>query len=68
MSHLHIQITARAKYDQKAALVRDVTDSLVRALDEAPEQIHVVIREIGEEDWGVAGQLLVERYRASAPP
>ncbi len=57
MPYVNIQITRGATRSQKAELVKDVTDSLVRVLDKNPEHIHVVIQEIGEEDWGFAGQL-----------
>jgi 4-oxalocrotonate tautomerase family enzyme len=57
MPYVNIQITVGATREQKAALVRDVTDSLVRELGKRPEHIHVVIQEIREEDWGFAGQL-----------
>jgi 4-oxalocrotonate tautomerase len=57
MPYVNIQITAGATRAQKAALVRDVTDSLVRELQKKPEHIHIVIQEIAEEDWGYAGQL-----------
>ena len=57
MPYVNIQITAGATRDQKAAMVRDVTDSLVRELGKRPEHIHVVIQEIDEEDWGFSGML-----------
>ena len=57
MPYVNIQITAGATRDQKAAMVRDVTDSLVRELGKRPEHIHVVIQEIQEEDWGFEGML-----------
>jgi len=57
MPYVNIQITVGATREQKAALVRDVTDSLVRELGKRPEHIHVVIQEIREEDWGFAGHL-----------
>ena len=60
MPYVNIQITAGASREQKAALVRDVTDSLVRELDKKPEHIHVVIQEIELEDWGYRGVLTDE--------
>ncbi|HEX5803093.1 MAG TPA: 2-hydroxymuconate tautomerase [Azospira sp.] len=57
MPYVNVQITRGASREQKAAIVRDVTDSLVRVLGKQPEHIHVVIQEIAEEDWGYAGQL-----------
>ncbi len=66
MPYVNIQITAGATRAQKAALVRDVTDSLVRELQKKPEHIHIVIQEIAEEDWGYAGQLTADWRRSRA--
>lgn len=57
MPYVNIQITRGATRDQKAQLVKDVTDSLVRVLDKKPEHTHVVIQEIDDQDWGFAGML-----------
>ncbi len=57
MPYINIQITRGATRIQKAKIVRDVTESLVRVLNKKPEHIHVVIQEIEEENWGFAGQL-----------
>lgn len=57
MPYVNIQILSGASRNQKAALVRDVTDSLVRELGKQPEHIHVVIQEVEEENWGFAGML-----------
>ena len=46
------QITKGASRQQKADVVKDITDSLVRVLGKKPEHIHIVIQEIEEEDWG----------------
>ena len=42
MPYVNIQITQGATREQKAHLVRDVTDSLVRELGKRPEHIPVV--------------------------
>lgn len=57
MPYVNIQITTGASRDQKATLVKEVTESLVRILGKKPEHIHIVIQEINEEDWGYAGLL-----------
>ena len=57
MPYVNIQITKGASREQKAHLVRDVTDSLVRELGKSPEHVHIVIQEIAEEDWGYCGML-----------
>lgn len=66
MPYVNIQITQGASKEQKAALVRDVTDSLVRVLGKKPEHTHVVIQEIREEDWGYAG-LLTDEWKKRNP-
>ena len=63
MPYVNVQITAGASREQKAAIVRDVTDSLGRHLGKHPEHVHVVIQEIAEEDWGFAGVLTDEWRR-----
>ena len=61
MPYVSIQITKGATRAQKAQLVKDVTDSLVRILGKKPEHTHIVIQEINEEDWGFSGLLTDER-------
>ena len=41
--------------EQKRALLRDVTDAVVRNCKVAPEQVRVLIAEIAPEHWAVAG-------------
>ncbi|MGD9726857.1 MAG: 4-oxalocrotonate tautomerase family protein [Nitrospiraceae bacterium] len=57
MPYVNVQITKGATRVQKAQLVREVTDSLVRILGKKPEHTHVVIQEIAEADWGFSGLL-----------
>lgn len=64
MPYVNIQILKGATRDQKAQIVKDVTDSLVRVLGKKPEHTHVVIQEIADEDWGFAG-LLTDEWKKS---
>jgi 4-oxalocrotonate tautomerase len=57
MPYVNIQTTKGATRSQKAQLVTEVTDSLVRILGKKPEHTHVVIQEIADEDWGFSGLL-----------
>lgn len=57
MPYVNVQITKGATREQKAQLVADITNSLVRVLGKKPEHTHIVIQEINEEDWGFAGLL-----------
>ena len=63
MPYVNIQITRGATRAEKARLVKDVTDSLVRVLGKEPHHIHVVIQEVKEENWGFEGLLTDEWKR-----
>lgn len=60
MPYINLQITKGATREQKARIVKDMTDSLVNVLGKKPEHIHIVIQEILEEDWGFEGMLTDE--------
>ena len=67
MPYVNIKVTDDGvTAEQKAALVRDVTDSLVRVLGKKPEHIHVVLDLVDPEDWGYAG-VLTTQYRRQPP-
>jgi 4-oxalocrotonate tautomerase len=66
MPYVNIKITREgATPEQKAALIKGVTDLLVTVLDKSPATTFVVIDEVEMEDWGVGG-LPVEEYRKKA--
>jgi len=65
MPYVNIKITREGvTAEQKARLIRGVTDLLVEVLDKNPATTLVVIDEVGLDDWGIGG-LPVEAYRAS---
>jgi 4-oxalocrotonate tautomerase len=57
MPYINLQITKGATRRQKAQIVKEFTDTLVRVLGKRPEHTHIVIQEIAEREWGFAGQL-----------
>ena len=57
MPYVNIQIIKGATRSQKAQLVSEVTDSLVRILGKRSEHTHIVIQGIAEMDWGFSGLL-----------
>ncbi len=63
MPYVNVQLLKGVTREQKARVVRDITDSLVRELGKKPEHVHIVIQEIDEEDWGYAGLLTDEWKR-----
>ena len=47
--------------EQKRALVREMTDAIVRTCDVKPEGVWVVIREVDAGNWAIGGQLVSDR-------
>ena len=63
MPYVNIKITREgATAEQKARLIKGVTDLLVDVLGKDPRTTVVVIDEVPLEDWGIGG-LPVEEYR-----
>jgi 4-oxalocrotonate tautomerase len=63
MPYVNVRITKDGVTpEQKAAIVREITDTLVRVLGKRPDHTHVIIDEIDPENWGYAGMLTTE-YR-----
>lgn len=65
MPYVNLQITKGATREQKAQIVRDFTETLVRVLGKSPQNTHIVIQEIEREDWGHAGGLVADRQPGS---
>lgn len=65
MPYINLKITQGASREQKEALVKDFTDSLVKHLGKQPEHIHIIIDEVAEENWGFSG-MLTDEYRRQA--
>ena len=51
-----------AGVDQKRAVIRGMTDVLVKELGRDPEYIFVVIDEVDTDNWGRKGQSLTELW------
>jgi 4-oxalocrotonate tautomerase len=63
MPYVNIKITREgATSEQKASLIKGVTDLLVTVLTKDPATTFVVIDEVEKEDWGIGG-LPVDAYR-----
>ena len=63
MPYVNVRITRDGvTAEQKAAIVREITETLSRVLGKRPEHTHVIIDEVDPENWGYAGMLTTE-YR-----
>ena len=49
--------------DQKAEVIRRITDVMVDVLNKDPNTTFVVIDEINPENWGLAGQSVAKRRK-----
>ena len=64
MPYVNIRITREQKpitADQKAALIKGVTDLLVDVIDRGPKTTVVVIDEIDTDNYGVGGETITAR-------
>jgi 4-oxalocrotonate tautomerase len=67
MPFVSIRIAGSASKEQKAAIVGDVTRSMVERLGKSPAAVQVVIEEISTENYGAAGILIADRPAAPQP-
>jgi 4-oxalocrotonate tautomerase len=63
MPYVNVRITKTGvTVEQKAQIVKEITETLQRVLGKKPEHTHIIIDEIDEQNWGFAGMLTTE-YR-----
>ena len=64
MPFVNIKITKDgATSEQKAELIKGVTDLLVRVLHKNPATTVVVIDEVETDNWGIGGETVTARRR-----
>ena len=62
MPYANIRITKTgATADQKAAVIKGVTDVLVTVLGKNPQSTFVVIDEVDTDNWGIGGETITAR-------
>jgi 4-oxalocrotonate tautomerase len=61
MPFVSIRIAGSASKEQKAAIVGDVTRSMVERLGKSPAAVQVVIEEVSLENYGAGGILIADR-------
>jgi 4-oxalocrotonate tautomerase len=57
-----------ANVEQKRAVIRGMTEVLVKELGRNPEYVFVVIDEVDSDNWGRNGTSLTELWQQSIPP
>lgn len=64
MPYVNIKITEEGvTAEQKAELIRGVTDLLVKVLDKNPQTTVVVIDEVSTDNWGIGGESVTVRRK-----
>ncbi len=66
MPYVNIKVTGGDQAPteaQKAQLIQETTDMLVRVLGKNPQTTVVIIEEIPTTDWGIGGQTVAERLK-----
>lgn len=67
MPYVNIKVTQEGVTpEQKAQLIKGVTQLLVDVLNKNPETTVVVIDEVPTDNWGIAGESVTERRKRSA--
>ncbi len=62
MPYVNIKITREgATAEQKAALIKGVTQLLVTVLNKNPQTTVVVIDEVDTDNWGIGGETVTRR-------
>jgi len=62
MPYVNIRITRdTVSSEQKAELIKGVTDLLMKVLNKNPATTIVVIDEVDTDNWGIAGETVTER-------
>lgn len=64
MPFIAIELAGSATHEQKAAIVADITRSMVERLGKPAAAVQVVINEHSTENYGAAGILIADRVAA----
>ena len=63
MPIINIQMLGSATSEQKAQIVKEITDTMVNVLGKNPQNTHIIFNEKSTEDWGHAGELVANRKK-----
>ena len=61
MPLIHVNQVTGKTVEQKAELIRELTETYVRVTGAKPESVWVTIEETGKDNWGIAGETIAAR-------
>ncbi|CAB5512542.1 putative tautomerase [Achromobacter anxifer] len=68
MPFVSIRITREGvTAEQKAQVIREVTETLERVLNKPPAWTHIVIEEVDTDNWGFGGHTIAVIREGKAP-
>ena len=69
MPIIQVNIAEGRTVEQKLAAFAAITDAVVRTLDVQPEQVRILINEVKDENFAIAGETMAMRAaRESSTP
>ena len=60
MPFIQISLIEGRSVEQKAALIKEVSEAAMRTVGATPDNTRVVIYEVTADEWGVGGQTVTE--------
>ncbi len=66
MPYINIQLLEGITNEQKAEVIKSVTDVMVNVLGKKPDSTYVVIQEISTNNWGSGGETVTALYQRRA--
>lgn len=61
MPIVQMEIKKGRTVDQKREMVKEVTEAICRTLNCSPEAVRIIIREMNDEHFAVAGKLVIDQ-------
>lgn len=58
MPFVHVEIVEGRTPEQKAGLVKDITEAVVKNTGASKDRVHVIIQEMKKTDYALGGKLL----------
>lgn len=58
MPFVHVEIVEGRTLEQKAGLVKDITEAVVKNTGASKDRVHVIIQEMKKTDYALGGKLL----------
>jgi 4-oxalocrotonate tautomerase len=65
MPFIQISLIEGRTKEEKAALIKEVSEAAMRTVNSTPDNTRVVIYEVTADEWGVGGQTVTEMRKGN---